>query len=116
MLIQALRNVSGHCFEIELNRLGYFSKPGILWLGCDSHPDALNELHKTTGQAIKKSLTSYQQKKLVPHVSLFRKAMALPKTDNIETINWQADSFVLVESKTYSKGVQYRLLQQWPLN
>lgn len=116
ILKQVLENVGNHSFEIELDRLGYFSKPGILWLGCTDYPDALNVLHKTTGQAVKKCLTAYQQKKLVPHVTLFRKATQLPQKENIETICWQADSFVLVESKTYAEGVQYRVLQQWPFN
>ncbi len=115
VLTQALENVSGHAFEIDLDRLGYFSKPNILWLGCAEHPEALSTLHKTTGRAIKKCLTGYQQKKLVPHVTLFRKAMQLPKKENIETIRWHAGSFVLVESKTYTEGVQYRVLQQWSL-
>lgn len=114
-LMQALESVSEYSFDIEFNRLGYFSRPNILWLGCSSHPEALNALHKTTGHAVKKSVAGYQQKKFVPHVSLFRQAMALPKADNIELISWQADSFVLVESKTYAEGVQYRILQQWPL-
>ena len=115
VLMQALQNVSAHPFEIELDRLGYFSKPNILWLGCTDHPEALNALYKTTGQAVKKCLPGYQQKKLVPHVTLFRKAMALPQKESIDTIHWQVESFVLVESKTYQEGVQYRVLQQWPL-
>jgi len=115
VLMQALENVSGYPFEIDLDRLGYFSKPNILWLGCTDHPETLNALHKTTGQAVKKCLPGYQQKKLVPHVTLFRKAIQLPQKENIETIRWHADSFVLVESKTYTEGVQYRVLQQWPL-
>lgn len=116
VLTQALDSVNSHCFEIELDRLGYFSKPNILWFGCTDHPDVLNVLHKTTGQAVKKCLTGYQQKKLVPHVTLFRKAMHLPQKESIETIRWQVDSFVLVESKTYQEGVQYRVLQQSPLS
>lgn len=116
VLTQALENVSGFSFEIGLDRLGYFSKPNILWLGCTNHPEALNELYKTTGQAVRKCLPGYQQKKLVPHVTLFRKAMALPQKESIDTVHWQVDSFVLVESKTYQEGVQYRILQQWPLN
>jgi len=116
VLTQALENVSGYSFEIDLDRLGYFSKPNILWLGSTDHPEALNALHKTTGQAVKKCLPGYQQKKLVPHVTLFRKAMQLPQKESIETIRWQVDSFVLVESKTYQQGVQYRVLQRWLLN
>lgn len=115
VLLQALENVSDFSFEIVLDRLGYFSKPNILWLGCTEFPDALNALHKATGQAVKKCLPAYQQKKLVPHVTLFRKAMQLPQKEIIKTIRWQVDSFVLVESKTYQQGVQYRVLQQWSL-
>lgn len=116
VLTQALENVNSHPFEIELDRLGYFSKPNILWLGCTDYSDVLNLLHKTTGQVVKKCLAGYQQKKLVPHVTLFRKAMQLPQKENIETLHWQVDSFVLVESKTYAEGAQYRVLQEWPFN
>ena len=116
VLKQALENVSSTAFEIELDRLGYFAKPGILWMGCTDYPDALNVLHKTMGQVVRKCLTGYQQKKLVPHVTLFRKAIQLPQKESIDNISWKVESFILVESKTYAEGVQYRVLQQWPLN
>lgn len=115
LLTQVLDSVNGNNFDIELDCLGYFSKPKILWLGCTEQPDALNKLHKTAGKAIKKCFAGYQQKKYTPHITLFRKAMHLPQKENIETIRWYTDSFVLVESKTRPEGVQYRILQQWPL-
>ena len=114
-LTQALDSVSVHTFEIELDRLGYFSKPHILWLGCTEHYDAFDRLCKSTAQAIKKCMSGYRTKKNLPHVTLFRKAMSLPQKENIESISWHVDSFALVESKTYPEGVQYRVLQQWPL-
>lgn len=114
-LTDALDSVNGDAFVLELDRLGYFSKPQILWLGCTKPPEALYELHKNTARAIKKCMPGYRNKKHVPHVTLFRKAMSLPQKENIETIQWCVDSFVLVESKTYPEGAQYRVLQQWPL-
>jgi 2'-5' RNA ligase len=115
ILTQALDGVSGNAFSIELDRLGYFSKPKILWLGNTEQSEPLNALHKATGQAVRKCLAGYQQKKHVSHVTLFRKAGQLPQKEHIEPISWHANSFVLVESKTYQEGVQYRVLQQWPL-
>lgn len=116
MLMHALDGVAGNVFDVELDRLGYFSKPKILWLGCSHPPDELIELYKHTQQAIKKCMPGYRSKKYVPHVTLFRKVMSFPDKGHIETIPWHVDSFVLVESKTYPEGVQYRVLQQWHLN
>lgn len=115
MLMQALSSVSGYGYDIKLDRLGYFSKPQILWLGCSQQPEALNELYKSTAQAIKKSIPDYRPKKYIPHITLFRKATRLPQKEKIEEIHWSVNSYVLVESKTYPEGVQYRVLHEWPL-
>lgn len=116
MLMQAVSSVSENCFDIELDRLGYFSRPKILWLGATGQYDVLNQLYKATSRAIKKCIPGYRPRKYVLHATLFRKAVGLPQKEVIEKIFWPANSFVLVESKTYPEGVQYRVLNEWPLN
>ncbi|MFA6163784.1 MAG: RNA 2',3'-cyclic phosphodiesterase [Methylobacter sp.] len=50
----------------------------------------------------------------LPHITLARHVRHLPDI-NFKPIVWRAESFCLVESCSEPDGVQYKVIQQWPL-
>jgi len=50
----------------------------------------------------------------LPHITLARHVRHRPDI-NIKPIVWRAESFCLVESCSEPDGVQYKVIQQWPL-
>ena len=116
MLLLSLENISNRPITLTLDRLGYFSKPNILWLGATHPPDTLTNLVKNTKNRVRSVINNYHQKNFIPHVTLFRKAQHLPEVRDMPHINLKFDSFVLVESVMQPEGVKYSLLQEWSLD
>ena len=98
-------------FEIQVNTVGCFPKPQVVWLGLKNIPPELSELEQQTAACIE----NYQRITYRPHITLFRKAKISPQSDELAEINWRVNSFALVESKSYPEGVQYYVLKQWLL-
>lgn len=103
--------------SLELNQIGYWPKPRILWLGPSQWPDALNRLAgglAQLGQAQggKRGRDSFQ-----PHVTLCRNCEHppfAPASPPEFTFNYR--DFALLESRQGRQGVSYHALEQWQLD
>jgi len=111
-LRQTVESISLQPFVLQFDQLNYWQKPRILCLATQRYDPQLsilvNALKKTAEQCdIKTEKRPYQ-----PHITLARKARTMIK---IETpcIEWQAQSFCLVESRSTVNGVHYQVLQNW---
>ncbi|MCW8888848.1 MAG: RNA 2',3'-cyclic phosphodiesterase [Gammaproteobacteria bacterium] len=115
-LKRAAERVAGRGFKLALNRLGYFKRPKVLWLGCKEIPDQYGELLNLLSEEIAQCGFKIEVEGKQPHVTLRRK-VSKPETDTgIETIEWQVEQFVLVESVSVEGGVQYQVVESYPLN
>ena len=114
-LVQALDNITGSAFSLEINRWGYLPRPRVLFLGTQDIPDALTDLVNNTASCVTACIENYRQKPFLPHLTLFRKAHHPKQLDEFDTIKWQVDRFVLVESITNQEGAEYKVLQEWRL-
>ncbi len=102
-------------FEIKLDYLGGFPKPGIQWLGCQQCPPALLKLVDRLKTALPVCGYPSEMRRYVPHVSLSRKVKQ-PQFQVIEApIYWPVEDFVLVESCAEKGGVRYRVIEKWGL-
>ncbi len=104
----------GH-FELEIDEAGYWSKPGILWLGPRETPINLLNLVDKTRQAAGSKNLSMKKSKYHPHITLMRNVKTAPQHPVVKPFTWKANSFSLVQSYTHPEGVQYRELASWPL-
>jgi 2'-5' RNA ligase len=50
-----------------------------------------------------------------PHVTIARKLALAPQQIEFEPISWKVDRFVLVESISIPCGVQYQVIDEYPL-
>lgn len=114
-LEQLLSEVNAQSCTLVIDRWGYFPRAKVVWLGGQS-PDALNDLVEQTQTCIQACIEGYEQKRFVPHITLFRKARHPLEVDDFHPIEWNIDRFALVESVTHPQGPEYKVLKEWMLN
>lgn len=101
---------------LRLDTLGYWAKPGILWLGPKVWPDALNQLAsslKTLGNTVgaAKDKNSFR-----PHVTLSRRCDSPITSLTDADIALPYHEFSLFESNQGKQGVHYDEIASWPLS
>ena len=111
----AAQSVSGKPFDLKLDHLGYFKRAKILWIGPRQLPDELVRLHQDLGEALSPCGYKSETRQYNPHVSLMRKCARPESVKHELTIPWSADEFVLVESVQTESGVEYRVIEHYPL-
>ncbi|MCK5663183.1 MAG: RNA 2',3'-cyclic phosphodiesterase [Thiotrichaceae bacterium] len=103
------------CFELEINRLGYFKKPKISWLGPVSFPQALSQLQFSLGENIKLCGFQPESRLFQPHVTMARKIQQSVLSDQIKPVQWKVDRFALIKSIMLDTSVKYELRASFPL-
>ena len=110
-----LYGVKAQPCTLVIDRWGYFPRAKVLWLGAKEAPDALKDLVEQTQTCIQQCVDGYQQKRFVPHITVFRKARHPLEVDDFYPIEWNIDRFALVESVTHPEGPEYSVLKKWML-
>ena len=111
--IQQAKTVALPRFEIRLDKVGYFKKPKVLWLGCEHVADELQQLHYDLGRKIQHCGYQPESRAYTPHVTIWRKLPAAKYDLQIEPMSWHIDSFVLVKSVTHNSGVEYQICHRF---
>ena len=103
-------------FSLALNRMGYWSRPQILWCGPETIPDVLNNLVAELKQGLQACGFEPEQRTYKPHVTLLRK-MRCGESGLLEpTIEWEAQEFVLAAScNGPDTPSRYRIIGRWPM-
>ena len=115
-LCRALEECSFDPFSLTLDQLGYWSKPKILWLGCNDIPAQATELAESLTLISKQCGIQVQERKYVPHVTLVRKVTGETPAPLFQPdINCHFDTLHLFESVSSKHGVHYASRAQWPL-
>ncbi len=102
-------------FNIELTRVGFWKKPQILWIGTTHIPKQLQQLVKSIKKCAKQQGLKIDQREYKPHVTIARKVKQIIVPKETFRIQWHVNSFALVTSKSTESGVDYQVLQEWPL-
>ncbi len=106
--------VGGH---LQLDRTGYWQKPGIYWLGPSRWPQQLTALAKKLGGLSSGSGGKRDKRRLQPHVTLFRRCQPPPPAP-VRQPHFALDyhHFALFESRQGKSGVSYHPLAHWDLH
>jgi RNA 2',3'-cyclic 3'-phosphodiesterase len=103
-------------FTVQLDAIGHFPRPQVVWLGVKTPPLALQHLQ----QQLVRDLAQHcgyqpESRAFVAHMTLWRKVkqMRLPQT--ITPIEWPVTRIVLASSHTLPDGAEYSIMQEWPL-
>lgn len=103
-------------FELNIDCQGVFKKARVAWLGCRETPAALLELHQQLGQRLQLCDYRPEARGYNPHVTMARKIVHIPERKSFEPITWKADQFCLIEVQQIDNGVQYRVIETYPLS
>jgi len=112
---QAAENVRAQAFALTLDQAGSFSRAQVLWLGCSQVPAELQTLVTRLNTELQQCGYTPDNRPYVPHLTLARKYRKKPAQDVTVNISWPINDFCLVESRPVQGGVEYHVLQSWPL-
>ena len=97
-------------FVLTLDKVGYFPRNRIAWVGPHQTPDGLMSLYQTLCAALAESgIVFTPPSSFKAHVTLVRDA-SLPADMVFDPITWHADEVALVQSITGPGGSEYRVL------
>ncbi|MBL4909906.1 MAG: RNA 2',3'-cyclic phosphodiesterase [Alteromonadaceae bacterium] len=110
---------------LQLNHVGLFKKPKVMYLGLQTCPDWLNDLANNLSQAAIKIGLLQEKRAYCPHLSIYRKAHAMDDgslnigMSDIEMsdkkIIIKINSFSLYRSVSSEQGVIYTPITTWKL-
>lgn len=101
---------------LTLDRVGYWQKTGIYWLGPSAWPDSLSRLASKLRGLASASGARRDRNRFQPHITLFRHCRTPPPAPaSRSAIELTYDHFTLFESRQGRKGVSYHPLQDWEL-
>lgn len=109
------RQLRADGFEFTIDCHGYFKKPRVAWLGCSEIPATVSVLQQKLGRRLQKCDYQPEKRRYNPHVTVARKINQSPGTFEFVPLNWQVDSFVLIESRATNSGVKYEVVETYPL-
>lgn len=112
----AADNIRAEPFALELNRLGFFPRPGVVWLAPATIPPELNKLYNDLSEQLQQQCgIDSERRAFHPHVTLIRRSRRRPPVDSIGPIHWPVSDFVLIESRTLPEGARYEVVKKWSL-
>lgn len=103
-------------FAVQLNLLGYWPKPKVLWLGSQLCQPAHLQLVESLRKLSRNAGIELPKRDYIAHLSLVRKCQANPPAALIDPLfTWKTEQFHLFESISGPKGVIYRRKKTWAL-
>jgi RNA 2',3'-cyclic 3'-phosphodiesterase len=109
------RLVEAAPFRLDIDCQGFFSKPRVAWLGSSQLPDELGDLHRQLGTRLQSCGFRPETRPYHPHVTVARKTGSIVTDIKFLPLCWQVDEFALIEVLPVENGVQYRVVETYPL-
>ena len=101
-------------FTIELNKLGYWPRSRVLWLGASQVPAEFVQLERDLWDALVAVGFERERRAYSPHVTLARKAGSVELAVN--PVVWTVSELALVESRPGARHSVYDVLRVWALD
>ncbi|TNF33940.1 MAG: RNA 2',3'-cyclic phosphodiesterase [Gammaproteobacteria bacterium] len=114
-LHQAATSVRSEPFNLRLDRYGHFYQARVFWLGCSDIPPVLKQLYTDLATAFTGCGYTADKRPYAPHVTLMRKLLKPGPLIQPEAIHWPVREFVMLESLSHPEGVEYRVIERYPL-
>lgn len=99
--------------QLNFDRLSYWRKPAVGCLTASRSDPAVEDLAAALADIARRLGVVLDEKPYRPHVTLYRKLHQSIDAE-FDAIEWPAQGFCLVESRSTPQGVEYRVLQRWP--
>ena len=112
----AATTIRADSFVCNLDCYGFFPRAKIFWMGCKEMPNELIQLHRKLGTVLKNCGYPAEERSFTPHITLMRKCEQEEPLDADFSLEWPVDEFALVESRSDKHGVNYQLIEKYPLS
>jgi 2'-5' RNA ligase len=112
ILKQGAEKIKVEPFKLTFDQLAFWKKPKILCLTAKQHDSQLLSLVNALKSLADQCGIKTEERPYQAHITLARKAIYAIKI-KIEPVEWQAQSFCLVESCSTPNGVVYQVLVRW---
>jgi 2'-5' RNA ligase len=107
--------VTGQAFQLQLDRLGWWSGTRVTWLAPSRLPEALIALAARLRRAVMDLGVVVDTRPFSPHLTLYRRCRRGPRdAQPVAAVDWRPDGFCLVASDTRAEGARYEVLRHWP--
>ena len=116
VLVDIASRIQSPDFSMQLDDLGHWPRPGVVWLGTRRAPTALLQLASLLRSHAARNGCHQSNLPFHPHISLLRGAtqpLALPASTPQWTLT--AADFGLYESRFHQGRTRYQCLHSWPL-
>ena len=111
---EAAGRVSGSPFTLVLDRVGWWRRPGILWLAPVAWPPEIETLAGDLWRSIAPCGLEPETRPFKPHVTVARRC-GRARPGPMTPIEWPVSEFALIESFAGQSGARYRVCDRWPL-
>jgi RNA 2',3'-cyclic 3'-phosphodiesterase len=114
-IIKASNDIFAPAINMQFDQLTFWQqKRGILSLTSASQPQSLLTLVKKLQDRAMEQGVEIEKRPYTAHITLARNLKQHPEI-NVEPIPWHSDKFVLVHSVSTKHGVDYQIINSWPL-
>ncbi len=113
---EAASQIQGQSFELEIDWLGYWSKPKVLWFAPSRVPDELQHLVGSLKSGLKQCGFEPESRPYRPHITLARKARPREECALGQSLNWKVREFALIRSDTGHPPPFYDVQKKWTLD
>lgn len=103
-------------FDLRFDRLGWWRQNQVAWAASSEVPRALSTLVKTLQLGLMQEGFKFDDRRIVPHVTLLRKAQCRDSVLESPPLYWSAQEFVLVSATLRQGGPHYTILKRWSLS
>jgi 2'-5' RNA ligase len=111
----AAETVAARPFELVLDRLGYFHRPRVLWLGAEIVPEELAALHADLTAVLAEQGFEPDRRPFTAHLTLARKMPPPGDLPAVSPLSWPVAEFCLVRSDLDRRGARYTVVRRFPL-
>lgn len=102
-------------FVLDLDRIGWWRQHRLVWAGTAACPSGLEALVAALAGSLRAGGFDFERRRFMPHVTLLRDAGKAPVPTAFGPLTWCPTRFVLACSQPSARGVQYRVMNAWPL-
>ncbi|MEJ1355292.1 MAG: RNA 2',3'-cyclic phosphodiesterase [Candidatus Sedimenticola sp. (ex Thyasira tokunagai)] len=112
-LMEAADEVIITPFELTIDKIELWRRPGILWCGPSHIPDQLQKLVADLKRRLYDCGFEPEKRVYTPHVTLARKSRLLPDYQIHQPLRWQVRGFVLASSDDAGSPPRYKVIKKW---
>ncbi|MDZ7752479.1 MAG: RNA 2',3'-cyclic phosphodiesterase [Gammaproteobacteria bacterium] len=114
-LLEEAGRIAAPAFTLVLDRLGWWRRSQVLWVGTDHGPAGLAQLVAEVHRVCGRCDVALEARAFATHVTLARKVRRAETGEPPPGLVWSVGEFALVRSVTGRDGLSYTTVATWPL-